>query len=58
MRRFVVVLLPALLALVSALLVVVARRSETGKALIGRLAKRDWSGLITPVGAEIGEVVA
>jgi hypothetical protein len=58
MRRFVVVLLPALFALVSAVVVVVARRSEAIKALIGRLTDPDWSGLIAPDSGEIGEVAA
>jgi hypothetical protein len=58
MRRFVLVLLPALFALVSAGLLVVARRSETAKALFRRLTDPDWSGLIAPDRAEIGEVLA
>jgi hypothetical protein len=58
MRRFVVVLLPALFALVSAVVLVVVRRSETVKALVSRLTDPDWSGLIAPEAHEIGEVMA
>lgn len=58
MRRFVVVLLPALVALVSAVVLVFARRSETARALIGRLAIPDWSRLIAPDRNEIEEVMA
>ena len=58
MRRFVVVLFPALVALVSAVVFVVARRSEAAKAFISRFTTPDWSGLIAPDRSEIGEVLA
>jgi hypothetical protein len=58
MRRLVVVLLSALVAIVSACLLLVARKQEAVQALIDRLPDPDWTGLISPDSTEIGEVMA
>ena len=56
MRRFVLFLFPALIAFVSAGLLVAAQRSETFRAQIARLKERDWITPILPSTPEISEV--
>jgi hypothetical protein len=56
MRRFVLLLFPALVALVSAGLLVAARRSETLRARIDRIKDGDWLAPIVSRRVDIAEV--
>lgn len=56
MRRFVLFLFPTLIALVSAGLLVAARRSEALRAQLERIKEADWLKPIVSRGPETAEV--